>query len=150
MLKYVGIFSGIYLFCVVVAVAASIVFQFDLPPSMGIIVLVAALALPVQGFVKDHQRVFSAGERAVFATGVGLAVLVLNLGLGLAFLYGVDALLGGRNEFQAMIEGAARDGVSMPMVLLIVAAGSFVLSWIITFFTAPFFARRGLKKLAAT
>jgi hypothetical protein len=150
MLKYAIVFGGIYLLCIVISVAASSLLNFDLPSSMGIIILIAALTAPVQSFVKDHLRVFTTGERALFAAWIGLAVVVLNLCLGLAFLYGVDALLGGTNPIKVMLAQAARSGISAPVAFLGMAAISFAVSWIVTFFFAGFYARQSLKRLGAS
>lgn len=153
MIKYVLMFGGIYLLCLILAIGTSLLLGFELPSAMGIIVLIAAMAPVVQKFVRDHRRVLTLGERTTLATGIGVAVIILNLGLaGIAF-YAAKIFVGDTNPFayiQGLLDMAARDGFSAPVVFLGLAAISFVVSWLAAFFYASFGARASLKRLSAS
>lgn len=145
-------FSGIYLLCVFLAVGASLVLNFELPSAMGIIIVIAAMAPVVQKFVGDHRRVPTLGERTTLSSGISVAVIILNLGLAAVFFYVAKVFFGGANPFayfQELLDMAARDGFSAPVVLAGLAAISF-LSWLAAFFYVPFGARAALKRLSAS
>jgi uncharacterized membrane protein (DUF485 family) len=143
LLRYILYFCGVYIICVIIMVVVSMLLQFDLPSSTGIIALIAALSAPVSSFVNNNQRVMTKRERARFSLGVGLASLVISFG----FIALQKALIRGSNELDQLTTEAAGDGLSPAIIYAGIAGIAFILTWVVTYFFAGFHANQTLKRL---
>jgi hypothetical protein len=141
LMRYVLMYLGTYALCLVVIMVITAVFDFNVPSSMGIITVMAALSYPLQMFVRNERRVFSRSERLRFASGVGFATTALSVGLALLVLAFVPNVLGD------VLAGAKRQGFSAPVVIGGLAAFSFVLTWVVAYAMSGFMQRQVLKQL---
>jgi hypothetical protein len=144
--RYILLFCGAYIVCLLLVVGITTILQFDIPSSMGIVTLMAALAMPIASFVKDTHRAFTKPERLRFATGVGTSVVAMNFAL-IALMKIVNF---GPTMLDQVAADAGREGISLPLLFAGLALFAFVLSWIIAYFFSGFMSRQQVKQLAKT
>jgi hypothetical protein len=141
--RYIFQFCGAYIVCLLLVIGITTILQFDIPSSMGILTLMAALAMPISSFVKDTHRAFTKSERVRFATGVGASVIAMNFAL--IALMKIASF--GPTMLDQLAADAGQDGVSLPLLFGGIAIFAFVLSWIIAYFFSGFMSRQQVKQL---
>lgn len=142
--KFTAQYLGTYIFGLIIVTLITSIFQFDAGPAMGIILVMVALSIPVNAFVKDHNRVFSTGERILFASVVAVVTLIAAF----AFAYILSQLeiaAGGVNMLQAQLNEVFGSAPSVPLALTILVGAPFLLSWVVAYTAIWFFARGALK-----
>ncbi|MCG6857709.1 MAG: ABZJ_00895 family protein [Salaquimonas sp.] len=80
-------YFGTYLACIIALVAIVLLFDIDLPSSLGVVVPGIAALIPGYMFVRRMHRRMTRGERAKFALGaaiIALAIISLLLLAGMA------------------------------------------------------------------
>lgn len=141
-------FGGVLLFCQVLVVAITSIFQFDVPAGMGIVVVMAALSYPVSLFVKTHERVFIGRERVSFANMTSVIGLLVTGALALLSYY-MLAMTGEANSYQIMLDDFSREtGLSGMILIAGLSLLALALTWILAYIETGWFARRVLKGLS--
>lgn len=142
--KYTLQYVGTYIFCMIAVLVITSLFQFDPVPAMGIIMVMASLTIPVNSFVKTHNRVFTPGERVVFSTLVAIVTLLA----GVAFAYALSQLeiaAGGVDMWRAQLNELFGSIPSLPLAIALLVVAPFVVTWIVAYTAIWFFARGTLK-----
>ncbi|SDP77853.1 ABZJ_00895 family protein [Phyllobacterium sp. OV277] len=132
-----------FVLCVIFVQVITTVLKFDIPSSMSIITLVVALAPAFDLFTRTTGRVMTSGEKLRFSLGAAIITIVINVATLLLMSY----IATGSLNLDTVTSGVGLGRIDTTFVAIILA-GSLVLAFIITYFTAGFMGRGALKRLA--
>lgn len=143
MLLYALKFTGISTLLSLLVIIITELLKFDVPSSMGIITLIAAVAPVAQSFVTKNGRVMSKGERVSFATLGSIFSLITSLVLfaGFAKFSGIELSMATLNEVFGTTE--------IPWgILSAILAFALVVSWLVLYFSTGWMCKGAMKRLA--
>jgi hypothetical protein len=143
MLSYALKLTGISILLSLLLIVITEILNFDLPSSMGIITLIAAVAPVAQGFVAKNGRVMTKGERVSFAAfgSIFSFLASLVLFLGLMKFFGVEISVATLNQVFGTTE--------IPWgILAAILAFALVVSWLVLYFTTGWMCRGAMKRLS--
>jgi hypothetical protein len=132
---YILIFLGANVLCNVAVLLITTVLNFEIPSSMGIIMLMVSVMPAVESFVKNESRVLSKSERVQFASLGTASYLALSAFFGvIAYMFGAFSLQEILNEIPFLF-------------LLLLIAIVVVVCWLVIYFGTGFMAKQSLKRL---
>ena len=143
--KYYGQFAMFYILATLATIAMVKLLKFEIPSSMGIIVMMTAAGGPMTSFVQTTKRLPTKGERARYATGT----TVIGLLLSLAILAVAAYAMGGTEDINYFVGEAQKLWNDEPMLAAALPFISFFVSWLVVYFGSAFFAKQVLKGEAA-
>lgn len=142
MLSHALKLTGISILLSLLLIVITEILNFDLPSSMGIITLIAAVAPVAQGFVAKNGRVMTKGERLSFATFGSIFSFLASLVLfiGLMKFFGVEISVATLNQVFGTTE--------IPWgILAAILAFALVVSWLVIYFSAGWMCKGAMKRL---
>jgi hypothetical protein len=145
MLPYALKFTGISILLSLFVVLVTELVSFDVPSSMGIVILVVVASVVVQGFVAKNSRVMSTSERLSFST-LGTIFSFLS---SLIFYAGFMKFAG--VEISAATLSQVLGTSEIPWTILAaVLAFAFVITWLTLYFSTGWMCRSAMKRLGKT
>jgi hypothetical protein len=130
-------FMGIYAFCALLVGLIAYYLNFDVPSSMGIILLVVTTSVVVQNFVRKYERALTSSERWRFAGFAVLANILLTIVFAAAFLGAFGISLD-----QALLM------LGLPFnFLALIGLFSLIVTGLVVYFSSGFMGRQAMKKL---
>jgi heme/copper-type cytochrome/quinol oxidase subunit 4 len=138
-------FALYYCLTTLVTVAIVSLLQFEMPSSMGIIILMAAASGPFVSFVHATKRAPTKGERARFATGATIIATLLSM----IFFVGGAYVMGGVDLLHYFAGLAQKLWTDEPPLAAALPFIALFVSWVVIYFTSGFYTKQVLKNLAA-
>ena len=136
-------FTMAYALCLAMILAITTVLRFEVPSSMGIISLMAAMSWPVQTYVMKTGQALTNGQRARFALWGTLISIALSLAITGAVMYA----LSGTAQFDAFLSEIKSMWAELPALVVALPFITLGVSWLVLYFGSGFMGRMAVKQM---
>ncbi len=143
MMPYALKFTGISALLSIFLITLTELINFDVPSSMGTIIMVAAVIPVAQSFVKKNGRVMSEVERVSFA----ILSSIFSLFTSLVIFAGFIKLSGFDLSMATLSEALGTTEIPLGF-LVIMLAFALVLSWAVLYFCTGWMCKSAMNRLA--